>query len=58
MFGWLTKSPADKLEAQIRTKYEESVRLQRNGKLKEYGEIMAKIEQLESQLTELKQQGS
>ena len=58
MFGWLTKSPADKLEAQIRTKYEESVRLQRNGKLKEYGEIMAEIEQLESKLTELKQQGS
>ena len=58
MFGWLTKSPADKLEAQIRTKYEESVRLQRNGKLKEYGEIMAEIEQLESKLTELKRQGS
>jgi hypothetical protein len=53
MFGWIKKSPKDKIEAQIRSKYEESVRLQRNGKLKEYGEVMAEIEQLETKLTEL-----
>ena len=58
MFGWMKKSPTDKIEAQIRTKYEESVRLQRNGKLKEYGAVMAEIEQLEQKLTELKSQGS
>lgn len=50
MFGFLKKDPQRKLKAQIRSKYEESVRLQRNGKIKEYGEIMAEIESLESKL--------
>ena len=54
MFAWLKKNPTKKLETQIKAKYEESVRLQRNGKLKEYGEIMAEIEDLEQQLSKLK----
>lgn len=50
MFGFLKKDPQKKIKAQIKAKYEESVRLQRNGKIKEYGEIMAEIEVLETQL--------
>ena len=58
MFGWLKKSPTQKLETQIRTKYEESVRLQRNGQLREYGEMMSEIEKLEQKLTVLKESSS
>ena len=54
MFGWTKKNPTQKLEAQIRTKYEESVRLQRNGKLREYGAVMAEIDKLERQLQQMK----
>ena len=50
MFGKFKKDPHRKLKAQIKAKYEESVRLQRHGKLREYGEIMVKIEALEAQL--------
>ena len=50
MFGFLKKDPQKKLKALIKSKYEESVRLQRNGKLREYGEIMAEIERLEAEL--------
>ena len=58
MFSWLKKNPIKKLEAQIKVKYEESVRLQRNGKLREYGEVMAEIESLEQSLIEMKQSSS
>jgi hypothetical protein len=50
MFGLFKKDPQKKLKARIQAKYEESVRLQRNGKLREYGEVMAEIEALEAQL--------
>lgn len=50
MFGFLKKDPQKKLKTQIKAKYEESVRLQRNGKIKEYGEIMLEIEKLEAKL--------
>ena len=55
MFNWFKKNPTKKIESQIKTKYEESVRLQRNGQLREYGVIMAEIETLEKKLIELKQ---
>ena len=50
MFGLFKKDPQRKLKAQIQAKYQESVKLQRNGKLREYGEVMAEIEALEAQL--------
>jgi hypothetical protein len=50
MFGLFKKDPQKKLKAQIQAKYAESVKLQRNGKLREYGELMAEIEALEAQL--------
>ena len=50
MFTFLKRDPQRKLKAQIKAKYEESVRLQRNGKIKEYGAIMAEIDALEVKL--------
>ena len=55
MFSWFKKDPSKKLTAQIKAKYEESVRLQRNGKLREYGVLMSEIEELEKQLTAMKE---
>ena len=54
MFGKFKKDPQRKLKALIRSKYEKSVRLQRSGKLREYGEIMVEIEALEAQLKQSK----
>jgi len=53
MFGWFKKDPAKKLEKEISKKYEESVHLQRNGDLREYGRVMKEIEDLEKQLQEI-----
>ena len=50
MLGFLKKDPQKKIKALIKSKYEESVRLQRNGKLREYGEVMVEIERLEAEL--------
>ena len=50
MFGLFKRDPQRKVKAQIQAKYQESVKLQRNGKLREYGEVMAEIETLEAQL--------
>ena len=50
MFGLFKRDPQRKIKAQIQAKYQESVKLQRNGKLREYGEVMAEIETLEAQL--------
>jgi hypothetical protein len=53
MFGLFKKNPQRKLKNLIETKYKESVQLQRNGKLREYGEIMLEIETLETKLKAL-----
>jgi hypothetical protein len=50
MFGKFKRDPQRKIKALIKAKYEESVRLQRNGKLREYGAVMVEIEALEAQL--------
>lgn len=52
MFGLFKRDPTRKLKAALKAKYEESVQLQRNGKLREYGEVMAEIEALEAKLKE------
>lgn len=53
MFGLFKKNPKKALQIKIKAKYEESVRMQRNGKLREYGELMTEIASLEAQLKEL-----
>lgn len=55
MFGWFKKDPVADLEKKISKKYEESVRLQRSGKIEEYGRIMLEIEQLQDKLQELRE---
>ena len=54
MFGWLKKDPVKKIEDEIAKKYAQSVQLQRDGKLEEYGRLTKEIEGLESQLQELR----
>ncbi len=55
MFGWFKKDPVADLEKKISKKYEESVRLQRSGKIEEYGKIMLEIEQLQDKLQQLRE---
>lgn len=53
MFGWFKKDPIAKLQKEISKKYEQSVQLQRNGKLEAYGRIMKEIEDLEKKIEQL-----
>jgi len=50
MFGWFKQDPEKKLQKQIDAKRAEAVRLQRNGKIREYAEIVAEVESLEDEL--------
>ncbi len=54
MFGWFKRDPAAALQKQIDRKYDESVSLQRNGRLRELGALMKEIETLEQQLVDMK----
>ena len=54
MFGLFSKDPTKKIQKKIQQKYTQSVELQRNGKLREYGEIMKEIEVLEQELNTLR----
>ena len=58
MFGWFKKDPVADLEKKISKKYEESVRLQRSGKIEEYGKVMVEIEQLQNELQTLRDKSS
>ena len=46
-------NPAEKIIKARDRKYKEAVSLQRNGKLREYGEVMKEIENLEKQYAEV-----
>ena len=54
MFGLFKKDPTKKIQQKIERKYNESVAFQRNGKLKEYGEVMKEIDLLEKELIALR----
>tara|TARA_A100001011_G_scaffold395208_1_gene489532 strand:+ start:2078 stop:2251 length:174 start_codon:yes stop_codon:yes gene_type:complete len=54
MFGIFKKDPCKKIEKEIKSKYKQSVVFQRNGKLREYGQIMKEIQELEDKLICLK----
>ena len=45
--------PGKKLLKERDRLYDESVQLQRNGNLREYGKVMSRIEQLEKEYSEL-----
>jgi hypothetical protein len=54
MFGLFKKDPTKKLQQKIEQKYNQSVAFQRNGKLKEYGDVMKEIDLLEQELIDLR----
>ena len=54
MFGFLKKDPAARLEKQLKKKYELAVGYQRNGRLREYGEISLEILELEKKIETLR----
>ena len=45
--------PGEKIRKALDQKYKQSVQLQRNGKLREFGQIMKEIEDLEKQYEEV-----
>lgn len=53
MFGWFKRDPKAGLQRKIDRKYDESVELQRNGRLREYGAVMKELQALEKQLEEM-----
>ena len=46
-------SPSEKIRKERDKKYKEAVHFQRNGKLREYAEVMKEIEELEKQYVEV-----
>ncbi len=46
-------SPGEKIRKTRDRKYKEAVHFQRNGKLREYAEVMKEIEELEKQYVEV-----
>ncbi len=46
-------NPESRLRKDISKKYKEAVQLQRNGKLRDFAEVMSQIEVLEKQLEEV-----
>jgi hypothetical protein len=55
MLSWLRRDPTVSLQRTISKKYEQAVSLQRNGRLREYGELMKEISELETKLEALQQ---
>ena len=51
--SYFRKDPGAKLRSPIAKKQEQAMQLQRNGKLREYAEIIKEIEALEAQYDEL-----
>ena len=47
-----TSSPSEKIRKARDRKYKQAVQLQRNGKIREFAEIMKEIEELERQYVE------
>lgn len=56
MLSFFKKDPKKALEKEIARKSEAAVALQRNGKLREYGALMAEIDKLEAKLRALEVQ--
>ena len=53
MFGLFKSNPKAKIQKQINRLYEKALPLQRNGKLREYGQIMKEIDGLEKKKNSL-----
>lgn len=52
MFGWFKSDPKKNIKKQIQKKLEKATEYQRNGKLREYAELIEEVEELEKKLNE------
>lgn len=52
MFGWFKSDPKKNIKKQIQKKLAQATEYQRNGKLREYAELIEEVEELEKQLNE------
>ena len=52
MFGWLKSDPKKNLQKQIQKKLAQATEYQRNGKLREYAELIEEVEALEKKLSD------
>ena len=52
MFGWFKSDPKKDLKKKIQKKLAQATEYQRNGKLREYAELIEEVEALEQKLNE------
>jgi len=50
MFGWFKSDPQKQIKKEIKKKLSQATEYQRNGKLREYAELIAEVELLEEKL--------
>ena len=50
MFGWFKSDPKKQIKKEIQKKLSQATEYQRNGKLREYAELIAEVEELEKEL--------
>ena len=55
ILSFFKTDPAKKISKQIDSLYKKSVEMQRNGNLREYSKIMARISKLEAQYCDIKE---
>ena len=54
MLGFLKGDPVRKKEKKIASLYQQALQLQRNGKLREYAEVIAQVEKLKAEVEQIK----
>ena len=50
MFGWFKQDPREKLQRAYEAKLEEAMRMQRNGKIREYSFLTAEAEAIREEM--------
>ena len=50
MFSWFKSDPSKKIKKEIQKKLAQATQYQRNGKLREYADVMKEVEELEKKL--------
>lgn len=54
MFGWFKKDPIAKLDKEYKTKLQDAMIMQRNGKIREYSFLTAEAEKIREKMEALK----
>ena len=52
MFSWFKGDPQKKIKKEIKKKLAQATQYQRNGKLREYADVMEEVEELEKKLNQ------